>query len=164
MLSFNPFEKSSRINYSYLASHPIYSGTVVQKNKPTISYQFNLTQKKTENLLLHFEKKKTHAYFLMTGALCFLFFSNMTLGHPQSSWLSKNLNVITSIGSLIVALGGGHFYHRHQATIDKIKLIFGTDSQREEQLIHLAKLLPEEAVIKILKNSPTLSTRKEKTI
>ena len=100
----------------------------------------------------------------MVGALCCLFFSNITLGHPQASWLCKNLNVITSIGTLVVSLGAGHFYHHYQATIDKIKLIFGTEQQREEQLIHLAKSLPEEAVIKILRNSTTLSKQNEKKI
>lgn len=154
MPSFNLPINTSKHEYFPFVHQSIYTGKSAQSSKGFISYEFKLESDQVQDLLQRLEQKKTTGYFTMMGALCLLIFSNLVLGQPSASLISRSVNVLTSIGSIAISLAGAYFHNRHQGTIDKIKLLFGTKEQQKKQLIVLAKRLPDDVVSKTFKRIP----------
>lgn len=124
--------------YPQTSPHPVESDLV--------TYEYTLDQSNVNQVIAELEKKKNLYYLASSASFSLLLFTNLVFNPTSTNMIGRCVNAVLSIGCLATSIGTLYKHIQERSTLEKVQLLFGSIEQQNEELLSLAKGLPDSVV------------------
>ncbi|MCH9634217.1 MAG: hypothetical protein S4CHLAM7_09620 [Chlamydiae bacterium] len=124
----------------------VYTNKNERKEKNAVTYEFTIDQNNLKSVVHQLKSAKDFYYLVSSAALSVLLFTNLIFNSTATTILGRCFSVLSTLSSLAVTIGTTFKHVQCKSALEKIKLLFGTVEQQNEELLSLAKGLPHSIV------------------
>ncbi len=124
--------------YSQGSPHPV--------EKDLLTYEYTIDQSNVNQVIGELKKKKNLYYLVSSASFSLLLFTNLIFNPTSTNFIGRSFNAVLSIGCLTTSIGTLYKHIQERSTLEKVQLLFGTLEQQNEELLSLAKGLPDSVV------------------